>query len=128
MPKRRRQFITCLDCKDACSADNLCRCCVAIQADTDEQIQQAYDAWSSITYEQAPALIDAFRAGWRLRHDEWALCLTCHTQVFRDDWEHHRGWHDHEQHQIKIMQERLRSMSNDLDDFMGRLRAFRVGA
>jgi hypothetical protein len=36
MPKRRRQFITCLDCKNACSADNLCRCCVAIQADTDE--------------------------------------------------------------------------------------------
>ena len=38
-PSRRKRepgSIICLDCQDNCSVDNLCRCCTAIQADTDE--------------------------------------------------------------------------------------------
>jgi hypothetical protein len=31
--KRERQPVTCLDCKVTCSAESLCRCCVAIAAD-----------------------------------------------------------------------------------------------
>jgi hypothetical protein len=36
MAKPSRKAIKCLDCHVMCSANDLCRCCLAIQADTDE--------------------------------------------------------------------------------------------
>jgi hypothetical protein len=35
--QRNQQSVTCRDCKILCSADNLCRCCLAIQADIDSE-------------------------------------------------------------------------------------------